>query len=447
MSYEKTIWNTGDIITAEKMNHIENGIAEDISDKSLSGVEIIESLNEGDKILINSGGVIKQIDSSLIDFNGGGSTPSMPIVGDGKTRLYVTVASMDRPVIAIYFGCTVAGGVTIDWGDGSATEATTNTARTRYSHSYSAAGDYVIALEVTDGELVLIGGVDDGGERGITQAIANEEEIPYTLSYNCSTLKMVEIGSGVTSIGNYAFAACQALTFVVISSSVTSIGDYAFSYCQALTSVVIPEGVTSIGNGAFSSCKALTSIVIPEGVTSIGENAFNSCYALTSVIIPEGVASIGYYTFNECYALTSIVIPSSVTSISDSAFGYCSSLTAVVIPSSVTRIGEGAFTGCGLPSVIIPASVTSIGDYAFSDCPALASITIPSSITSIKNETFMTCTSLGGIHFLSSTPPALEAGSFDSVPEDCKIYIPMGSLEVYRAATNWSNYVSMLIEE
>jgi len=53
----------------------------------------------------------------------------------------------------------------------------------------------------------------------------------------------------------------------------------------------------------------------------------------------------------------------------------------------------------------------------------------------------------GGIHLSASTPPALEAGSFDSVTEDCKIYIPTGSLEAYSSASNWSNYASMLVEE
>lgn len=46
MSYEKTIWNTGDTITAEKMNHIENGIAEvsGSSSSSFSNVFIVNNI-------------------------------------------------------------------------------------------------------------------------------------------------------------------------------------------------------------------------------------------------------------------------------------------------------------------------------------------------------------------------------------------------------------------
>lgn len=70
MSYEKTIWNTGDIITAEKMNHIENGIAEDISDKSLENLEDIDELGDNDMILVNRNGEIKQINKKSIGLNG-----------------------------------------------------------------------------------------------------------------------------------------------------------------------------------------------------------------------------------------------------------------------------------------------------------------------------------------------------------------------------------------
>ena len=70
---------------------------------------------------------------------------------------------------------------------------------------------------------------------------------------------------------------------VEIGTNVTSIGDYAFISCIDLKSVTIPDSVTSIGTSAFFGCRGLMSVTIPSSVTSIGENAFNSCYDLMSV--------------------------------------------------------------------------------------------------------------------------------------------------------------------
>ena len=110
--------------------------------------------------------------------------------------------------------------------------------------------------------------------------------------------------------------------------------------------LVVPSGITSIGNYAFARSANLTKIVLPEGLTSIGESAFYSCSSLTNVTIPDSVTSIGDSAFQDCSSLTNVTIPNGVMSIGDWAFRYCSSLTSVTIPSSVTRIGEYAFDSC-----------------------------------------------------------------------------------------------------
>ncbi len=207
----------------------------------------------------------------------------------------------------------------------------------------------------------------------------------------------VEIESGVTSIGDYAFYGCNSLTSVTIPDSVTGIGQYAFSYCSSLTSVTIPDSVTSIGNQAFLDCNSLTSVTIPDSVTSIGQSAFSGCGSLTSVTIPDSVTSIGNQAFWNCTSLTSVTIPDSVTSIGQSAFSGCDSLTSVTIPDSVTSIGQYAFYGCGLTSVTIPDSVTSIGKYAFYDCDSLTSVTISYGVTRIGDDAFRNCDSLTSV--------------------------------------------------
>ena len=241
------------------------------------------------------------------------------------------------------------------------------------------------------------------------------DEAPWS-SY-AYAIKAIEIGSGVTSIGQNAFSGCSGLTSVAIPNSVTSINFLAFLNCTSLTSVTIPNSMTSIGGLAFGRCSSLTSVTIPNSVTSIGSEAFHGCSGLTSIkvesgnekydsrnncnaiietssntliagckntIIPNSVTSIGYAAFSGCSGLTTITIPNNVTSIGDDAFNDCSSLTSITIPNSVTHIGGGAFFGCsGLTSVTIPNSVTHIGGYAFFGCSGLTSINIPNSVTDI----------------------------------------------------------------
>ena len=191
--------------------------------------------------------------------------------------------------------------------------------------------------------------------------------------------KEYAIPSGVTTIGEKAFAGCRDLTSVTIPSSVTTIGKAAFEWCLKLTSVTIPAGVTTIGEWAFPRCRKVEvspgnrnfytdasgalidrgnrrliyfpprfsgTYTIPSGVTTIGDGAFAGCFRLTSVTIPEGVTTIGDGAFEGCENLTSVTIPSSVTTIGEKVFWGCHNLTGVTIPPSVTTISERAFWGC-----------------------------------------------------------------------------------------------------
>ena len=111
----------------------------------------------------------------------------------------------------------------------------------------------------------------------------------------------------------------ELLTNVIITTA-DSIMDDAFSGCQSIKSVEIGNSVISIGNSAFSYCSGLTSVSIGNSVTSIGFRAFEGCSALKSVTIPNSVTSIDYRAFSDCSGLTSVTIPNSVTSIEQEAF-------------------------------------------------------------------------------------------------------------------------------
>ena len=320
---------------------------------------------------------------------------AMYITDDGKTRLYIHIVDKARSTVPLYISQTVANGITIDWGDGSATETLAGTGNVNTSHAYGVAGDFTISLTVADGCTL---GIGHNSYNYCVMGITDTNGKVY-----CNMLQNVEIGSGVTSIGTYTFYSCRSLT-----------------------SITIPDGVTSIGSSAFSYCYSLSSITIPNGVTSIGEYAFSDCYSLFSIIIPDGVTSIGTYTFSNCSSLSSITVPDGVTSIEECAFSDCSSLSSIIIPDGVTSIVEYAFSYCyALSSIIIPDGVSSIGECAFADCCGVAEY-----------------------HLKPTTPPTLSStNAFNNIPSDCIIYVPQGCLEAYQNATNWTTYASHIQEE
>ena len=226
----------------------------------------------------------------------GGDAPEW--IKDGNTHIWITLhEGRTSPML----GVCPKGTVTVDWGDGATpdvlTGTSTSTVKWTPNHEYASAGEYIITLTV-DGEMGFYGTSSLGsGVLCYTNGSDNRNRVYQ------NSVRFVEIGNGVTSIGSHAFSSCYSLTNVVIPEGVTSIGSSSFYNCYSLTNVVIPDGVTAIGCSAFSSCYSLTNVVIPEGVTSIGSGAFYGCYSLTNVVIPGSVTSIGSTAFYYCYGI------------------------------------------------------------------------------------------------------------------------------------------------
>ena len=349
---------------------------------------------------------------------GGGTEPDVPVIGDGKTYLYIKIADKGRMDVPLYFQQSVANGVTIDWGDGSSTETLSGKGPVNTTHTYARKGNYAITLDVANGCTLGLGHASSsycvmGSISGVGKVYSN-------------MLQKAEIGSKVTTIGSYAFQYCYSLSSVVIPQSVTGLGSYIFQNCYSLSSVVIPQGVINISTYAFANCYSLSSVVIPQSVTDISKNAFQNCYSLSSVVIPQGVTTIGEYAFSNCYSLSSVVLPQVVTSFGGYVFQNCDTLSSVVIPQGVTTIGSYLLSSCdSLCSVVIPQSVTNISSNAFANCKGMVSYDF---------------SSLDAIPTLSST------SAFSSIPLDCKIVVPDELYDAWIASSNWSTYASNIVK-
>ena len=269
--------------------------------------------------------------------------------------------------------------------------------------------------------------------------------------YRCKSLTSITIPDSVTAIysdsysSDGAFDGCKSLTTVTLGNGLTKIGACAFEDCESLPCITIPDSVTSIGGSAFSDCSSLTSITIPDSVTSIGSSAFSGCSKLESVTLSENLTEIEWYTFMGCTSLISIYIPNSVTSIGSSAFDGCSALSEVSIGSGVKTIENEAFMNCtSLISVVIPDNVTTIYQNAFELCRGLERVEIGTGIKNIKAAAFRYCYALENIKCKATTPPTIAEDTFYGLGINPVIYVPMGVVDDYKAATYWSDLANII---
>ena len=265
-----------------------------------------------------------------------------------------------------------------------------------------------------------------------------------------STLQLLTVPDGVTTISERAFYDCDKLTTVTIPASVKEIWWESFKNCEAMTTFTIPADskLTKIGREAFARCYKLESIFIPATVTTIDNMAFSHCRKLASITFAEGsqLTKITYNCFAYNEALPSINLPAGVTSIDDYAFNHCTSLKSITIPDGVTSIEDYAFWCCkALPSITLPAKLESIGEWAFATCESLTSINIPEGVTSIGNNAFAYCTSLTNVTCLATTPPSLGTDVFKNSSALTEIRVPSGSVNDYKAAKNWSTYADKIV--
>ena len=261
----------------------ENGTTEVTADSGFTGLS---------KVVVNT---------NVASSGGGGS--DMPVIGDGKTYLYIKIAAEGRMDVPLYFSQTKANGVTIDWGDGSAPQTLSGTGTVNTTHKYAAIGDYVISLDPVDGCTL---GLGHGSSSYCVMGSTENNGKVY-----CNMLQAVEIGRNVPSVGDCAFYTCYSLESAIIPDGVTSIGKQSFCYCYSLASVVIPDSVTKINGDTFASCPSLASVVIPKSVTSIGATAFRRCYgaAFFDFSSHTAVPSLNSSSFESIPSDCKIIVP------------------------------------------------------------------------------------------------------------------------------------------
>ena len=117
---------------------------------------------------------------------------------------------------------------------------------------------------------------------------------------------------------------------------------------------------------------------------------------------------------------------------------------------NLTYISD-VFYGSHLVRVENLGSITTTGitsgnletNGIFRNCKKLEFVRLPSTITQIGISAFYHCTALQTIIVEAITPPTLCANALKDT-NNCTIYVPDDSVDLYKNASNWVNYASRI---
>lgn len=195
---------------------------------------------------------------------------------------------------------------------------------------------------------------------------------------------VLEIPSGVTHIGENAFAGNMYLEEVRLPETVTEIKENAFRECSKLKTIDL-GGTEQIYGGAFYKCILLEEIQSIKLTEIYGESAFAYCENLSYISFPQ-LTSLGAMAFSNCRSLISVGLPN-LKQIEKNTFDSCTSITALGYGclSSVTFVDEQAFRGCSnLQSIELP-SLKMVNQNAFFNCSSLYQFIIPPGVNFDRN--------------------------------------------------------------
>ena len=270
---------------------------------------------------------------------------------------------------------------------------------------------------------------------------------------NNSTMKVLTISEGVSSLGVDCIYYCSALeeinlpTTLLFESFPNTGFTSAPTACSNVKKITVAEGDArmKLVDGVLYSadmktllycppCGGTESVDIPVGVTDIGVSAFSSNDTLKKIVMPDTVKEIGFGAFSTCTELCDITLSQNLEIIGQYSFSYTCP-DSLNIPAKTTEIRVGAFMDCGVESIIVDSEnpvyrmadgalvdddavhkyvLSADGDFtmprgiekiltgAFSGSEHLKKITLAGTLTDIATAAFTDCIALEHITLPSS---------------------------------------------
>lgn len=355
--------------------------------------------------------------------------------------------------------------VVIDWGDGSTTSRIENNSNT-FKHCYKDDSFYHVEIqhcenikEIYSSQYILPDSVLEGFSSIYAIWSLGNSNARFHIRKGGSFLKtpfinLHIIGSDFLkgylsgALSEPLFESAKNLRYIPegLFDGITNVWSLKsfFSGCKSITS--IPTGLfrdcINLENvdSLFSLCENLKEI--PEDLFDTNvklESAnlcFNSCESLAS--IPEGL-------FKSCSRLVEL----------NNCFQSCTSLTSIpeMLFENCICIEDVSLIFCNcsrlriLPKDLFKNCIRLTTCYqSFRGCSSLRRAYMPNIYTSSRaslDYTFSNCYSLSVLAAPQEVPLPISSGTFSGT-RVFSIYVPDGSVEAYKKATNWNRYADYI---
>ena len=223
------------------------------------------------------------------------------------------------------------------------------------------------------------------------------------------------------------------------SSLVTSTIYQGYINCTALERITIDESIKSIERMCFYNCSSLKQVIWNGNETAIGNSAFYGCTSLEEISFPPGITSLeSNEIFFNCTSLKDIQL-SQMTAIGYRCFCNCTNLKIDVNIPLLETTSSQVFASSGVISASNLGKLQTISVSMFSNCANLIYAIIPDTVMVIEQDVFYKCSALQYVVCNALTPPTLNSTSVFG-GTSCLIYVPDGSVDAYKAATNWASF-------
>jgi hypothetical protein len=254
-------------------------------------------------------------------------------------------------------------------------------------------GDYLFAT--FDGVNYLVG--YEGTQKNVTlpESYNGQSYEIYRYAFYEKDLRSVNIGNGVTKIGEGAFSWCLGLSVLVIGDNVTEIGANAFYNCS-LASITLGKSVTTIGKDAFDpyynpklyELINLSSLDIKKQNLWEWESKYGDLPA--PGILHNGESVL---VNQDGFLFISMNTNGSVCSFDKADYhtlvAYVGEATEITLPESYNgaeyELGARCFRGVSFTKVVVPDAVSEIHGNVFKDCKYLQSVVMSKKVEMISD--------------------------------------------------------------